>query len=593
MGNALASHKDDSSDAATAGGLEWSGLRWGPDELRRRAVEALASIALGVSLDHVVLTRRGDRRRAEWRELGEEAAADASPAVGRAAEAAAAPRESAPGSTLHEASAAVVATLNRAAPAAGEQEGASCRARQDIAAAYGGAAGVSERKRDVRNVKGFAGKLARGELAHLMTVAQTIGKSVEFVGLAHSTRQGYWGSARTTEEYLCMRGDPDPKAWTFEKLSGFCVLFVLAGYKAKSLGNYLAAWRYCSTQEEYSLSEADYAHLQSVKKALVKITDQGDRDYAFPWLFEFTHRYAQCVTADARAKGELVALEDVQFLAAAALRGGCGARAGSSFGKELTRSNQSLFKLRKDGVVWTAQGVKRFVSVRIPKGKSALRWVHFEDDAASPHCTYRLLRNWFERSKMAGQADTAPFFPRIVGGALDWKMEQTLAQFLSKARAVATFLRLPADWVVRIRGHSWRAGFATDMLSRGVEVWKVKLMGGWKSECVLLYARITMATMAKWTTQMQSEKSELAMLPDLPEAASYLGDDFNELFSRSAARVPAGTERPADLPVWSAEGAGRPLLGPMEGSSPLPDGVVAEEQVRPPAFASLDAAVQR
>lgn len=591
LGQGLASRRGDDDDGRAEARV-WRRLRLGPEDLRLQAVDALAHLARGVAPLHLTLSRSRGLRRAEW-SVVDDSSAQAEPPASRAKGGTASAVESQGKLPLHEAAARIARALPEAEPVAAQQQ-ASSLAMRGIAEAYGGASGTSARKRDVRQVKGFSGMLARGELTHLMPVAKLIGSSVEFVGLADATRVGYWASVRTTEEYLSQCGHRDTKEWTFERLSGFCVLFVLAGYKAKSLGNYLAAWRYCAKLEEYQLADADYARLQSVKKALIKITDQGDRDYAFPWLFEFTYRYAQVVTANAKARGELVALEDVQFLAGAALRGGTGARAGSSFGKELTEANGKVFKLRKDGVVWSAgSGQQRFVSVRIPKGKSALRWVHFEDDPANDHCTYRLLRNWFERSKMASRASTDPFFPRIVGGELDWKVEQSPEQFLAKARLVATFLRLPADWVVRIRGHSWRAGFATDMLSRNVEVWKVKLMGGWKSECVLLYARITMATMAKWTTEIQSRTSELALLAELPDVSLYLEEEFVDLFNRSSAHVPAGTERPSDLPTWTAAGAGRPLVGPTQEDSALPSGVDAASQVRPPPFASLEAAIQR
>ena len=438
--------------------------------------------------------------------------------------------------------------------------------------------GARPRVLEVTLTSGLAGKLARGELDELIPLAKAMGMSVEFMSLHNDTLRGYWGSCRTTTEYLRKIGCADVHDWKFEDLAGFCVLFVLAGYKAKSLGNYLAAWQHCAATDDYNLEAEDVDHLRKVIKALVKITDQGDRDYAFPWLYEFTYKFAASVAA----KDGEPSLEDLRFLAGSALRGGTGARAGSSFG-----SQPGKFKITINDVSWSGNDHAR-VSVRIPPGKSDERWVHFEDDRTNPHCTYRLLRNWYEATEMHTRPSSDPFFPAIVEGTLDWSREETKEQFLSYARGVARFIELPSEWIARIRGHSWRAGFATDMLSRGIEKWKVQLIGGWKSDCVLLYARVTKATMARWTTACHDASTPSHLLPDV-----FHTPEFDERFARSSA-VPepeaAAAASAASTAEWTAPGIGVPLAIPL--ASLLPRGASASKQRQAPAFASLDAAVR-
>ena len=60
-----------------------------------------------------------------------------------------------------------------------------------------------------------------------------------------------------------------------------------------------------------------------------------------------------------------------------------------------------------------------------------------------------------------------------------------------------------------------RAGCATDLLSRGVSLWKAMLVGGWRSDAILMYGRITADTMARWTTVIDPTH---AVLP-----SAYLG----------------------------------------------------------------------
>jgi len=51
-----------------------------------------------------------------------------------------------------------------------------------------------------------------------------------------------------------------------------------------------------------------------------------------------------------------------------------------------------------------------------------------------------------------------------------------------------------------------RSGCATDLLARGVELSKVQLIGGWKSDAVRDYHRITASQMAEWS---QLDKTRL------------------------------------------------------------------------------------
>ena len=126
------------------------------------------------------------------------------------------------------------------------------------------------------------------------------------------------------------------------------------------------------------------------------------------------------------------------------------------------------------------------------------------------------------------------------------------------------------------------------MLSRGIEKWKVQLIGGWKSDCVLLYARVTKATMARWTTACHDASTPSHLLPDV-----FHTPEFDERFARSSA-VPepeaAAAASAASTAEWTAPGIGVPLAIPL--ASLLPRGASASKQRQAPAFASLDAAVR-
>ena len=439
-----------------------------------------------------------------------------------------------------------------------------------LAAAFDKSVGIAPRKKAPELVKGFAGDLARERFSpEQYAAADQLGQSVEFYSNATGTLNQYWSNARSTQEYITARGWEDCNAWTFERLSSFCALYVLAGYKASSLRGYLSSWAHCSAMNDFTLPSEDLDRLKKVVKSLVKLTDQDDRNYAFPWLSEFTYQYALRL-------GKRPALEDLQFLAASALRGGTGGRASSTFG-----ATKGTFKIMKKNVVFAPEGCDPFsVAVYLPEGKSAARWVHFQRDEKNPFCTYSLLRRWYDVTRMDRQPPTAPFFPKVDAhsGKLDWSKEQTKEQFLAKAHAVAAIIELPKAWIARIRGHSWRAALATDLLSRGVAKWKVKIIGGWKSDCVLLYARVTGATMAQWTA-VTSNRDSRFLHPKL-----FMTQGMKELAARSAAVLPADDDSRAGTfeafePLMTAFNV--PLLGPVA----RPPG-----QVQPPLYASVSSA---
>jgi hypothetical protein len=252
----------------------------------------------------------------------------------------------------------------------------------------------------------------------------------------------------------------------------------------------------------------------------------------------------------------LPSAKNVRFLAACALRGGTGARGSTSFAGPAAARKRDL-NITKRRVTFVADATGRFVTVHLPAGKGPARQVTFADIEENPYCTYALLRHWYEKSDMKSQGPDAPFFPSMSGsGVINWKKEQSSKDFIAEARRVAAFIGLPKTWIIRITGHSWRAGCATDLLSRDVAMWKVQIIGGWRSEAVLLYARITPATMAAWTANGQTAAAK----PLLPAQFAHL--------ARLNSPIVDGAHEPEDADSYSmaevmevARGYMRPLTG--------------------------------
>lgn len=376
--------------------------------------------------------------------------------------------------------------------------------------------GLSARSVPAERVSGLPGMVARHEFTpQMLAAADVLAIALEDQCLAKLTRKQYWGHTRSLVEYLSYRGW-SACDWNFDHLGSYCVLHVMAGNKASSLRQNMVGWKHAAKMGEgYTLSPEDSERLGRLVKTLCKWTCYGDRDYAFPWLYEFTFEYAREVEKRCRTSETAMSFRDCSFLAGAALRGGTGARASGSF-SEAGAARAKRFRLQKRHVIFSEAGNGR-VTVHLTRGKSRERWVTFANDVTNPFCTYQLIRQWFNVSGMRHQPMDVPFFPRIVTkdgcSTIDWEKEETKEHFVAYARQVAQTLGLPAKWIIKIRGHSWRAGLATDLLSRGVEKWKVMLIGGWLSDCVLLYARVTPRTMALWTASATSGSSK----PLVPE----------------------------------------------------------------------------
>ena len=397
-----------------------------------------------------------------------------------------------------------------------ERSKASDIAMNELADKISTQLGMPKRTVPATRVAGLPGMVARGEFTpQMLEAADMLAIALEDQCLAKLTRTQYWGHTRALVEYLNYRSW-SAFDWDFDHLGSYCVLHVMAGNKASSLRQNLVGWKHAAKVcEDYALAPEDGERLGRLVKTLCKWTCYGDRDYAFPWLYEFTFEYARMVEERCQAAGTEPTFADVRFLAGCALRGGCGARASGSF-SEASALRAKRFRLQKQHVIFSAAGGGR-VTVHLTRGKSRERWVTFANDPSNPYCTYQLIKRWYNVSGMRHQAKNVPFFPKIVTSdgctSIDWEKEETKEHFVAYARRVAKALGLPAEWILKIRGHSWRAGLATDLLSRGVEKWKVMLIGGWLSDCVLLYARVTPQTMALWTASATGGSSK----PLVPE----------------------------------------------------------------------------
>ena len=87
-------------------------------------------------------------------------------------------------------------------------------------------------------------------------------------------------------------------------------------------------------------------------------------------------------------------------------------------------------------------------------------------------------------------------------------------------------------------------------------MWKVKVIGGWLSDAVLLYARVTQATMAQWSEAAQ-----------LPSSSPLLPSTFEGLASRNTPIV-EGEERTGNrdfsVAMQRAAGLHAPLTGRID-----------------------------
>ena len=336
---------------------------------------------------------------------------------------------------------------------------------------------------------------------------------LQYAGLTTDSRSTYQSHARSLLRWITWRRATSPRAldydgthWTYAAVGGFCVAFVLAGCKASSLHGYLSAWRHIAKATGRTFTKATQTEIARLIKTLSKITDPGSVNYAMPWLYEMSLAYATRLLAAQRP----VSLRDARFLAQAELRRGCCARAGTICASPAEQA-VGHFRLTKAQVVWSLPAAPLSVGIDLPPGKSAARRVYFAPVPSNPlTSTYALIRRWYDASGMASPAipGSAPFFPALgPESTIDWTREQGRDHFVRQAKAVASLLGLSAEWVAAIRGHSFRSGGATDLLSRGVPDEHVQLIGGWRSACFRLYQRITPSMLAAWSAVPQNAAS--------------------------------------------------------------------------------------
>ena len=425
-------------------------------------------------------------------------------------------------------------------------EATAADAREKLASRMSATVGIVKRQ---RKAHGLPGLVQSGKLdMELALACDKMALSLDLTSLNPKTSKAYWEHARSLVEYFEFRGW-DPKKWTFEHVGSWCCLYVCHGRKASNLTSIRCAWTHCAKSSDFEFTKEDDAKIRRLVLALIRVTDQGDRRFAWPWLYEMTFKAAE-------TWGQTRELKKLRFLAATSMRGGTGMRGSTSFTSR-SRAKQRMFNLTKSSVVWNEESRPRRLTVCVPDGKGAARDVTFAENIRNPYSTYALIRRWYESSSMSAAPADAAFFGRIRSdGTVNWKAEQTKTEFVKQAREVAKEIGLPANWISRFTSHSWRAGLATDLLSRGVAVWKVKVIGGWLSDAVLLYARVTQATMAQWSEAAQ-----------LPSSSPLLPSTFEGLASRNTPIV-EGEERTGNrdfsVAMQRAAGLHAPLTGKID-----------------------------
>lgn len=350
--------------------------------------------------------------------------------------------------------------------------------------------------------RGLPRAVASGDLQPYYQLIDDIATNLEFSWLKASSDSRYQQIARNLIEYARARGFP-PETVTFRYLGSYAVAHTLMGNKPETLVSMLSAIRHVADDLGWEYSKSTEKRVRSLVRSLRANAPTRAPNYAFPWLAEMTRRFARSCTAPDGTVG----IATLRILAALALSRGTGMRASTRFALA-EDADAGRFKLTKASLEWYGSGADRGVVVCVPPGKSgSARRVPFKHDAADPLSVYSLLRRWYDASGMASQPPTAPFIPAMsTSGAIDWRREMSRGLFVKLMKAAAYAIGMSATYVSRLRGHSMRSGCATDLLARGVELSKVQLIGGWKSDAVRDYHRITASQMAEWS---QLDKTRL------------------------------------------------------------------------------------
>ena len=404
-------------------------------------------------------------------------------------------------------------------------------------------------KRATPACRGLPGIIANGGLVQHHELIDDLVQSLAYAWLKPVSHVKYRTMMRQLVEYAVSR-ELDPASMTYGLVGGFCVAYVLVGNKPSNLYSYLSAFVHVARELEWAFSDFAETKVRGLIKALIAQADPKTSNYAYPWLLEHTARYG---IAAQRDDGSF-ALADARMLAALELSRSSGMRASTRF-QSAREKRRGVFPLSKGAVTWHGAGAGRFLVIHVPPGKSgAARQVCVGHAADQPFSTYAILRRWYEVSGMENQADSAPFIPGICDGKLRWSSELSREKFVTQMRRIARKLGVPESYVSRLRGHSLRAGCATDMLSRGVPLWQAMVVGGWRSDAILMYGRITADTMARWTAVIDPTH---AVLP-----SAYLG----RLGSIVAEHARACLITPPAMPTPASETLVAPFVARARGA---------------------------
>jgi hypothetical protein len=347
-----------------------------------------------------------------------------------------------------------------------------------------------------RATTGLPGILHRGELRPWFDLIDDLAEHLTYAWLKDSSRQTYTMYSQHLVRYARERQLPANNL-TYKLMSGFAISYVVAGNQARGLYGYLSAWKQAVRDYGWTLTEEAETRMRCLVRTLVtRLATTYRPNYAYPWLAEFTRKYAIKVLTNT---GGTLPLADVWMMAALEFSRATGMRASTRF-QSAQQLLDAVFPITKSSVQWNDKNGARLVTVLVPPGKSGPeRRVAFRFNPADPMCTYCILRRWYDDSGMAAQPASAPFIPALSGGTINWSAEMPRNEFVIRMKHIANFIGLPASYIARLRGHSPRAGCATDLFARGATLEQVKCTGGWASAKALLYVRITAEMMADWT----------------------------------------------------------------------------------------------
>jgi hypothetical protein len=109
----------------------------------------------------------------------------------------------------------------------------------------------------------------------------------------------------------------------------------------------------------------------------------------------------------------------------------------------------------------------------------------------------------------SSSARSAVLFAKCVNGRAT-STPASAAGFKKMLKQLAKSSDMAADKLRKVRGHSLRAGGATDFLSHGASRAWVQRQGGWRSDCFMIYYRPVSADMVAMSDQLKILEHKMA-----------------------------------------------------------------------------------